>query len=135
MMIVNVGVDDAPDRGGSVMSLHNDLLAELELTMVPTLRFRPEPGMYVPAGERPGAAARSGSRHRSFWCALKEQRVDVEFETRTFLGFPRPVGIKRCSVFGDPEKVACGRHCLDAKFRRQWPPALPIADSGRARRD
>lgn len=117
------------------MSLHNDLLAELELTMVPSLRIRPEPGMYVPASERPEAASRSGSRRRSFWCALKEEGVEVEFETKTFLGFPRLVGVKRCSVFGDPEQVACGRHCLDSKFRRQWPPALPIADSGRAFRD
>jgi hypothetical protein len=117
------------------MSLHNDLLAELELTMVPSLRIRPEPGMYVPAGERSEAASRRGSRHRSFWCALKEQGVEVEFETKTFLGFPRPVGVKRCSVFSDPEKVACGRRCLDSTFRRQWPPALPIADSGRALRD
>lgn len=117
------------------MSLHNDLLTELELTMLPSPRIRPEPGLYVPAGERAEAASRSGSRHRSFWCALKEQGVEVEFETKTFLGFPRPVGVKRCSAFGDPEEVACARRCLDSKFRRQWPPALPIADSGRSFRD
>jgi len=33
------------------MSLHHDLLAELELTMVPSLRIRPAPGMYAPASE------------------------------------------------------------------------------------
>jgi len=114
------------------MSPHRDLLAELELTMVPSLRMRPDPGLYVPATELPEAASRSGSRCRRFWCALKDQEVEVEFETKAFLGFPRTVGVKRCSVFEEPEKVACGRHCLDSKFRRQWPPALPVAHRRRA---
>ncbi len=109
------------------MSLHRDLLAEIELTMVPSL-IRPDPGLYVPASAVREAASRTGSRCRSLWCSLKNQEVEVEFETRTFLGFPRSVGVKHCSVFDEPEKVACGRHCLDSKFRRQWPPALPIAD-------
>ena len=109
------------------MSAHQDLLAELELTMVPSLRNRPEPGMYVPAGERPDAVARGGSCRRSFWCSLKKQEVEVDFETKRFLGFPRLVGVRCCSVFDEPENVACGRHCLDLKFRRQWPFALPTA--------
>ena len=102
------------------MSPHHDLLAELELTMVPSLRIRPAPGMYVPASELTAAAVRSGSCRRSFWCSLKKQEVEVEFETKPFLGFPRVIGVKRCSVFGEPEQVACGRHCLDAKFRRHY---------------
>ncbi len=106
------------------MSPHRDLLAEIELTMVPSLRMRPGPGLYVPASEPPEA----GSRRRSFWCSLKKQEVEVEFETRAFLGFPRTVGVRRCTAFDEPENVACGRHCLDSKYRRQWPPALPIAD-------
>lgn len=109
------------------MSLNHDLLAELELTMVPSLRLRPAPGMYVPAE----AATRSATARRSFWCALTEQQVEVEFEAKRFLGFPRLVGVKRCSGFNDAEKVACGRRCLDSKFRRQWPFALPIADHRR----
>ena len=109
------------------MSLHHDLLAELELTMVPSLRTRPAPGMYVPASELTEAAVRSGSCRRSFWCSLKKQEVEVEFETKPFLGFPRLVAVMRCSVFDEPEKVACGRPCLDSKFRRQWPFALPTA--------
>jgi hypothetical protein len=112
------------------MSLHHDLLAELELTMVPSLRIRPAPGMYAPASEP--AAIRSGSCRRNFWRSLKEQEVEVEFETKPFLGFPRLVGVKRCSVFCEPDQVACGRHCLDSKFRRQWPFALPTADHRRA---
>jgi hypothetical protein len=113
------------------MSLHRDLLAELELTMVPSLRIRPAPGMYAPASELAEAAIRSGPCRRSFWCSLKKQEVEVEFETKPFLGFPRLVAVNRCSVFDEPEKVACGRHCLDSKFRRQWPFALPTADHRR----
>ena len=109
------------------MSPHRDLLAELELTMVPSPRFRPEPGMYEPAG-----TARGRSCRRSFWCALKNQEVEVEFETRSVLGFPCVVGLRGCSVFDDPEHVVCGRHCLDSKYRRQWPFALPILDRRRA---
>jgi hypothetical protein len=113
------------------MSLHRDLLAELELTMVPSLRIRPEPGMCLRASERAGTAGPCASSRRSFWCALKDQGVDVEFETKRFLGFPRLVGVKRCSAFDEPDQVACGRHCLDSKFRRQWPFALPTADHRR----
>ncbi len=105
------------------MSLHQDLLAELELTMVPSLRMLPEPGMYVPAGE----SAEGGSCRRSFWCSLKKQQVDVEFERKLFLVFPCFVGVKRCSAFGEPEKVACGRHCLNSEFRQRWPFAVPTA--------
>jgi hypothetical protein len=113
------------------MGLHRDLLAELELTMVPSLRIRPAPGMCVPAGEGAEAATPCGSSRRSFWCALKKQGVEVEFETKRVFGFPRLAGVKRCSVFDEPEDVACGRHCLDSKFRRQWPFALPTADHRR----
>ena len=114
------------------MSLHHDLLAELELTMVPSLRIRPAPGMYVPASELAEGVVRSGSCRRSFWCSLKKHEVGVEFETKPFLGFPRLAGVKRCSAFDEPEEVVCGRHCLDSKFRRQWPFALPTADHRRA---
>src|SRR5271167_1203877 len=109
------------------MSLHHDLLAELELTMVPSLRPQPAVGMCVQADEGAEAGTGCGSSRRSFWCALKEQAVEVEFETKRLLGFPRLVGVKRCGAFDEPEKVACGRRCLDSKFRRQWPFALPIA--------
>ena len=113
------------------MRPHRDLLAELELTMVPALTTRPDPGMYVPASGRPEAASRNRSCRRSFWCAIKEEGVEVEFGAKTFLGFPRMISVKSCSAFDEPEKVACGRRCLDSKFRRQWPPALPIADPRR----
>ena len=111
------------------MSPHRDLLAALELTMVPALRIRPDPGLYVPASEPPEAASRTC--RRTFWCALKDEVVEVEFGAKTFLGFPRLISVKSCSAFDEPEKVACGRRCLDSKFRRQWPPALPIADPRR----
>ena len=105
---------------------HRDLLAELELTMVPSLQKPPEPGLYVALSDRPDESRR-GSRRR-FWCALREQEVEVEFTTKSMLGLPRIVGVKRCSAFEEPEKVECGRHCLEARFRRQWPYALPVAD-------
>ncbi len=110
---------------------HRDMLAELELTMVPSLHERPEPGLCVPSSEL-SDDSRSGSRHRRFWCSLREQDVEVEFETKRILGFSRTAGVRRCSVFEQPEKVECGRHCLESRFRRQWPYALPVADHRRA---
>ena len=110
------------------MSMHRDLLAELELTMVPSLKIRPEPDLYVPGSDLPKAASRTGSWRRRVWCSLQRQEVEVEFETKAFLGFPRLVGVNSCSAFDEPEDVACGRHCLDSEFRRRWPPALPVAD-------
>ena len=72
-----------------------------------------------------------GSCRRHFWCALKDQEVEVEFETRSTLGLRRDVGIRQCTAFDPPSDVACGRHCLDSKFRRQWPSALPVIDRRR----
>ena len=109
------------------MSLNRDLLAEVELTMVPSLRARAAPAMYAPPSDLTDAATRRGSSSRTFWCAAKDQEVEVEFETKRFLGFPRLADVKRCSAFGEPESVACSRHCLDSKYRRQWPFALPVA--------
>ena len=109
------------------MSLHHDLLAEIELTMVPSLRLHPEPGLYVPAEE----CSPIGASRRSFWCALKDQQVEVEFETKALLGFRRLTGVKRCSAFCQPNDIACSRRCLDSEFRGQWPSALPLAGSRR----
>jgi hypothetical protein len=109
---------------------HRDMLAELELTMVPSPHKRPEPGFCAPASEL-SDDARSGSRRRRFWCFLREQDVEVEFETKKILGFSRTAGVKRCSAFEQPDKVECGRHCLESRFRRQWPYALPVADHRR----
>jgi hypothetical protein len=105
----------------------HDLLAEMELTMVPSLRIHPEAGMYLPESEHAEAPSRSGSSRRTFWCSLKKQQVEVEFETKRFVGLPRLAGVKRCSAFDEPEQVECGRHCLDSDFRRRWPFALPTA--------
>jgi hypothetical protein len=113
------------------MSQFRDLLAELEVTMVPLPRFRPEASGQMPPGGFPEADSGDGSRRRHFWCPLKEVEVEVEFATRSFLGLPRTVGVRRCTAFDPPRDVACGRHCLDARFRRQWPAALPIMDGRR----
>ena len=110
------------------MSQYRDFLAELEVTMVPG--FRPEASAQIPPGgfDEPSA---DGLRRRHFWCALKEFEVEVEFATRSFLGLPRTVGVRQCTAFDQPRDVACGRHCLDSRFRRQWPAALPIMDRRR----
>jgi hypothetical protein len=107
------------------MSLFSDLVAELELTMVPSLRAWQAPAMHVPASEQ-AELTRRGSSSRTFWCALKNQEVDVEFETKRLFGFPRAVGVNRCSAFDEPSRVACDRRCMDSRFRRQWPFALPV---------
>ena len=112
------------------MYMERDLLAGLELTMVPLQTGRPRRDVYGPWSER---AEANGNRtsSRTFWCAAKNQEVEVEFETKRFLGFSRVAAVKRCSAFGEPEQVACPRQCLDSKFRRQWPFALPVPDHRR----
>ena len=64
-------------------------------------------------------------RRRHFWCATGGERVDVEFEERGMPGF-RTIAVLSCSRFEPPSAIACQRRCLDAAFRRQWPPALPV---------
>ena len=108
------------------MNMHRDLLAELELTMVPSLKIRPEPGLYVPGSELPKAASRTGSWRRRVWCSLQRQEVEVEFARKRSTGRGDTYGVS--FSFDEPEDVACGRHCLDSEFRRRWPPALPVAD-------
>jgi hypothetical protein len=114
------------------MTMGRAVMAEPELTMVPSLRTCPEADMYVPVSERADSAARGRSRRQRFWCPVKGQDVEVEFETKTRLGFSRPVGVNRCSIFDQPEKPTCGRHCLDSDFRRLVPPALPMGIRQRA---
>jgi hypothetical protein len=107
------------------MSPFRDLVTEIELKMVPSLTAWPGQPMRVPAGEQ-AEAARRGSSCRTFWCASKDQEVEVEFETKRFLGFPRAVAVNRCSALDEPAHVTCDRRCLDSRYRRQWPPALPV---------
>jgi len=114
------------------MSQFRDLLAELEVTMVPMPRFRPEGSAQMPPGGFPDVPSADGLRRRHFWCPLKKFEVEVEFATRSFLGLPRTVGVTQCTAFDPPRDVACGRHCLDSRFRRQWPAALPIMARRRA---
>jgi hypothetical protein len=114
------------------MSQFRDLSAELEVTMVPSPAFRPEASGQMPPGGFLDAPAGDGRRRRHFWCPLKKIEVEVEFATRSFLGLSRTVGVRQCTAFDRPRDVACGRHCLDSRFRRQWPAALPIMDGRRA---
>jgi hypothetical protein len=67
-----------------------------------------------------------GARRRRFWCAHERREVEVEFEERGLPGLPCAVSVKTCSVFDPPTAIGCARRCVDAQFRRQWPPALPI---------
>ena len=113
------------------MSRVRDLFAELEVTMVPLPRFQPEAGARMPPAGFLDAPSGDGGRRRHFWCPLKKLEVEVEFTTRSFLGLPRTVGVRQCTAFAQPRDVACGRHCLDSRFRRQWPAALPVMDRRR----
>jgi hypothetical protein len=114
------------------MSRVHDLFAELEVTMVPLPRLQPEAGAQMPPAGFLEAPSGDGGRRRHFWCPLKKLEVEVEFTTRSFLGLPRTVGVRQCTAFDQPRDVACGRHCLDSRFRRQWPAALPVMDRRRA---
>jgi hypothetical protein len=116
------------------MSLNRDLLAELELTMVPSTRPRPDDRPRIFSDQDGDRSEGRGTRRRRFWCAVKKQDVEVEFETRKRFGIPRIVDVQRCTVFDRPTEVACGRHCLDASFRNRRPfsPPLvtPVCDLG-----
>jgi hypothetical protein len=66
---------------------------------------------------------------RRFWCRLAGREVEVEFGTRGLV--PSIASVKQCSVFETGTAIACSRRCLDARFRRQWEPALPAPTRGR----
>jgi len=70
-------------------------------------------------------------RRRRFWCARAEREVEVLVEERGLPGLAHASSVTSCSVFDPPTAVACTRRCLDAEFRRRWPPALPIWQSSR----
>ena len=110
---------------------HRDLLAEIELTMVPSLQSVQTWTCTCPRARRglpePSASAELLVRAQGAGC---RGRIRDESLFRV----SRPVGVNRCSAFEEPDKVACGRACLDSRFRRQWPYALPVADNRRLAR-
>lgn len=114
------------------MNSYRDLLAELELTMVPSTRPRPDEYAQKFRDNSADGAEASGTRRRHFWCSVKKQEVEVEFETQPRLGMRRIVDVRRCSAFDRPTDVACGRHCLDASFRKQHPFSPPLVVRGGA---
>ena len=61
-----------------------------------------------------------------FWCAIAERDVEVEFTARGIPGLRGPGAVERCSAFDPPTAISCSRRCLDATFRRQWQPDLPV---------
>lgn len=66
------------------------------------------------------------TRRRHFWCAHSRREAEVEFEERGLPGFRWMAAVKSCTVFDPPTAVGCSRRCLEAEFRRRWPPALPV---------
>jgi hypothetical protein len=77
--------------------------------------------------ERPEPAVRT--RTRRFRCALQRRDVEVNFQERGLLWFGRPVEVISCTAFDQPSAIECRRPCLNAAFRRQWEPALPVRTS------
>jgi len=65
-------------------------------------------------------------RRRHFWCAHSRREAEVELEERGLPGFRWTAAVKSCTVFDPPTAVGCSRRCLEAEFRRRWPPALPV---------
>lgn len=47
---------------------------------------------------------------------IRRREVEVEFETRWLSGFHDVVAVP----------IRCRRRCLDATFRQQWEPPLPV---------
>jgi hypothetical protein len=86
----------------------------------------PIDGQKIPRWAAPEAMCAPAIRRRRFWCANARREVEVEFEARGFPGFRWLTGVRSCPVFDPPTGVACGRACLDARFRRRWEYALPI---------
>ena len=68
------------------------------------------------------AATELRTVRRRFWCALHQRDVEVRFASRGLL--PAPLAVLSCSAFEPGHAVACRRRCMDARYRRQWPPAL-----------
>ncbi|HXJ78894.1 MAG TPA: hypothetical protein VMS64_09460 [Candidatus Methylomirabilis sp.] len=66
------------------------------------------------------------TRRRRFWCAKTQREVEVQFEERGLPGLGWTEGVKACSVFDPASAVSCHRACRESRFRRQWPPALPV---------
>lgn len=52
-------------------------------------------------------------RRRRFRCPLEKRRVSVEFLERTALGISRPVDVRSCSAFPNPQVIDCDKRCLE----------------------
>ena len=66
-------------------------------------------------------------QERRVWCSLFGRETFVRFETKGVAGLRFKTGVHACSAFDPPDAVACPRCCVDATYRRQWPPALPLS--------
>jgi hypothetical protein len=72
-------------------------------------------------GSAPGQNGGPRTVRRRFWCVDANRDVEVEFIASGLPGFRRLRGVLRC-----PVNAGCRQGCLDAAFRRRWPPALPV---------
>ena len=66
------------------------------------------------------------TRRRRFRCAEAGREVEVLFEERGLPGMRWSAAVKSCPVFEPGTTIACRRHCLSSKFRRQWEFPLPV---------
>jgi nucleotide-binding universal stress UspA family protein len=98
----------------------------------PIARVAPVPVLLVEHGERlawDAAAAARPAGHvvgRHFWCGLSGRDVEVEFVERGLPGIRWDRTVRSCTAFDPPTAVECHRRCVDAGFRQQWAPALPL---------
>jgi hypothetical protein len=53
--------------------------------------------------------------------------VEVEFERRAFFG--GVTAVRSCSAFERGAPISCRRRCLNASYRSQWEPALPVREA------
>jgi nucleotide-binding universal stress UspA family protein len=98
----------------------------------PIARTAPVPVLLVEHGEqtaRDAAAAARPTGHvvdRRFWCAASGRDVEVAFVERGLPGIRWARTVRSCTAFNPPTAVECRHQCVDAAFRRQWTPALPL---------
>ncbi len=67
----------------------------------------------------------------SFWCPLRRREVSADFAVSEWDG--ARLAVEACTAFEPPTAIDCARRCLDAAYRRQWEPALPVSGSTASR--
>lgn len=52
-------------------------------------------------------------RGATFLCPFRKRDVSVEFVEQGAFGLGKAVDVHSCSAFDDPQKVTCGKRCLE----------------------